>query len=308
MKGHVTQKDLTGLLQGRFNARKSALIESHLAACPACGASYKILKKTVAPSLGKSIRPARAVHTHVMEFYDRHAAGMERAGTAREAASTTPPRTVRYAAVFAAAACVSVLVILLFHPQYDTAPIQASRVTGHVRVDRKKLQPGQQINPGVLLTTGENSKFAIMYGKIMKLIAGPHTSISITKSHIDRKTGKVFFEMVIDKGSIIAVFNKAGNLEYTLITPHGKVSSNGSKIAMKVDPSQTRVMVKNGSANISSTGGNSVSTEEGSGYAITSNEITSALEPTDDDEDDNSTLYDKTVNELTDGDDDVVID
>ena len=304
MKGHVKQKDLTGLLQGRFNTRKRSLIESHLAACPTCGASYGILKKSIAPSGAKTHRLPRAVHTRVMAFYDMHAAGNSvPAGITAPAALQ---RRARYAAVAVAAACACIIAIVLLHPQYETAPIHAARVTGHVRADRTTLLKGQQLKPGVMLTTGENSKFAIMYGKIMKLIAGPHTSISITKSRIDRKTGKVFFEMVIDKGSIIAVFDRAGNLQYTLITPHGKVSSSGSKIAMKVDPSQTRVMVKNGSASISYRG-RSVNTEEGSGYSITSNEITSALEPSDDNEDDNSTLYDKTVNELLDDDDDVVL-
>jgi hypothetical protein len=305
MKGHVTQTDLVGLLQGRLDSRKKALIESHLSACPACGATYGILKKAIAPSRSGSLKPARAVRTRVMAFYDRlDATGVR--GPA--AASMTTSLRFRYVAAFAAAACAGVLVVLLLHPQYETAPLHASRVTGHVSVDRASLLKGQQIKPGVLLTTGENSRFAIMYGKIMKLIAGPHTSISITKSRIDRKTGKAYFEMVIDKGSIVAVFDKSGNLQYTLITPHGKVSSSGSKIAMKVDPSKTRVMVKNGSANIISRG-RTVNTEEGSGYSITSNEITSALEPPDNNEDDNSTLYDKTVNELLDEeDDDVVID
>jgi len=205
--------------------------------------------------------------------------------------------------VIASGACAGILaVFIIWHPQYDTAPLQASRVTGHVSADRHTLQKGQQISPGVLLTSGENSKFSIIHGRIMKLIAGPHTRIAITRSHIDRKTGKVFFEMIIDKGSIIAVFDNAGNLEYTLKTPHGKISSSGSKIAMKVDPSQTRVMVKNGSANISATGGNSMNTEEGSGYSITSNEVTTTLEPSEDE--DNNTLYDRTVNELIEEDDD----
>jgi hypothetical protein len=305
MKGHATAKDLTGLIQGRFNARKTPILESHLSTCLRCGAAYEIMKKTVAPAEGKNINPPKAVQTRVMEFYDRYAAGAETSGSEYRSTSITPTRRLRYAVAFAAAACVCVLIILLLHPQYETAPIQASRVTGHVRANHNTLQKGQQIIPGVLLTSGENSKFAIMHGRIMKLIAGPHTRIVITKSHIDRKTGKVFFEMVIDKGSIIAVFDKTGNLEYTLKTPHGKISSSGSRIAMKVDPSRTRVMVKNGSANISSTSGNTVSTEEGSGYSITSNEVTTTIEPSDGE--DNNTLYDRTVNELLDSDDDETI-
>lgn len=64
---------------------------------------------------------------------------------------------------------------------------------------------------------------------------------------------------------------------------------------------ETRVMVKNDSAKISSAGGTSVSAGEGNGYSITANEVTATLEPPDDNE---STLYDSTVNELLDEDDD----
>ena len=124
-----------------------------------------------------------------------------------------------------------------------------------------------------------------MYGKIMKLIAGPHSRISITKSHIDRKSGRIYFEMVIDRGSIFAETDKGWKLQYTLITPHGKVSSTGSRIAMRVEPSKTRVMVKDGSANLSSNKGHSVDSEEGSGYSITDKEVTSAMEPAEDDND-----------------------
>lgn len=302
MKGHVTVKDLTGLIQGRFNARRASLIERHLSACRECSATYEFMKQTVSPAGWKRINPSRKTHDRVMDFYDSYAARMQKVRTVREAASARPKLRPSYAASIAAVACAGILgIVLIWHPWYETAPLQASRVTGHVSADRKTLQKGQQIKPGVLLTTGENSKLSLMHGRIMKLIAGPHTRIAITKSRIDRKTGKVFFEMHIDKGTIIAVFDKAGNLEYTLKTPHGKISSSGSNIAMKVDPLKTRVMVKNGSANISSAGGTSVSTEEGNGYSITANEVTTTLEPSDDNE---NTLYDSTVNELLDEDDD----
>ena len=301
MKGHATKRILIKLFQDTLNGRKAMLVRQHIESCPICNSNFQILKNITAPSPGKKTRPGRSVFNNIIAYYDGYLPQQKYAVPQRMIILRS--RRVQFAAV--GVACVCVLIFGVYsHMQYENAPIHASRVTGLVRADKNMLRKGQQVRPGVLLTTGENSKLAIMYGNIMKLIAGPHTMISITKSHIDRKNGKIYFEMVIDKGTIIAVFDKGWSLEYTLITPHGKVSSSGSKIAMKVDSAKTRVMVRDGSANLSSTQGHSVNSEEGNGYSITNKEVTSALESTDEEDKGSDTLYDNTVKDLLDDDDD----
>jgi hypothetical protein len=295
VKGHITQTTLIKLLQDDLPIQKASSARQHINNCPACSAGLQALTLIISPSPDKMVKPGRSVLRKILAYHD---------------SLTAPEHKQRffYPRFAAAVVCTALACVFLFgvysRKQYDHAPIHASKVKGVVKADTNILRKGQRVTPGVLLTTGENSKLAIFYGKIMKLIAGPHTRISVTKSHIDRKTGKIHFEMVIDKGTIIAVFDRGRKLEYTFITPHGRVSSTGSKIAMEVNPSKTRVAVKDGSANISSTHGFSVNTEEGSGYSIINNDVSSALEPSDEDEPDGETLYNKTLLDLLDDDDD----
>jgi hypothetical protein len=301
MKGHASKRILINLLQDTLNGRKAMLVGQHIESCHTCSRNFQILKNITVPSPGKKTRPGRSVLKNIIAYYDGYHPRQK--SEINRQVSFPRSRRIQLAAVGAACACILIFGVYS-HMQYENAPIHASKVKGLVRADKNMLRKGERVRPGVLLTTGENSKLAIMYGKIMKLIAGPDTKISITKSHIDRKNGKIYFEMVIDKGTIIAVFDKGWKLEYTLITPHGKVSSSGSKIAMKVDSAMTRVMVKDGSANLSSTQGHSVNSEEGNGYSITNKEVTSALESSDKEADDSNNLYDNTKTDLQDDDDD----
>lgn len=302
MKGHVTPGTLVKLLQDDVTARKALMEREHIDGCPSCAAMFQALSQITAPSPGRTIRPDRRVLGKILSFH---------ASYVPPATITVPGPRVRRLRFAAAAACAALGVIFIFgvysRMQFEHAPIQAAKVKGIVKADRYTLRKGQHLSPGTLITTGEDSKLAIFYGTIMKLVAGPHTSISVTKSHIDRKTGKIHFEMVIDKGTIIAVFDSGRKLQYTLITPHGKVSSTGSKIAMKVNPTKTRVAVKDGAANISSTHGYSVNTEEGSGYSIINNEMTSAFDAPDNDDTDGDTLYNNTLQDLADDDDETVV-
>jgi len=298
MKGHVTKKIMIDYIHKTMNESSAMAVKSHIEACDRCRKNLEILAKVISPSDGKKIKPSRSVLAGVLNYYDRYKGGL-----------TEPmplPRRLRfrYAAIALGAVCACVLIFALHsHLQYESAPIYASRVKGTVRADKHILRKGQEVRPGVLLTTGDDSKLAIMYGKTMKLIAGPQSRISITKSHIDKKSGKIHIEMVIDRGSIFAETARGWKLQYTLITPHGKVSSAGSRLAMRVEPQKTRVMVKDGSASISSNKGHSVDSEEGSGYSITDKEVTSAMESSEDDDDDTNTLYDNTVRDLLDDDD-----
>jgi len=295
MKGHLTKSILIGYIQNNLNERRSAAVRDHLEACDLCRKNVAMLKNITAPSTGKKIKPRRSVLAGVLDYYDNYTRPAEPAPAPRR------PR-LRYAAIALGAACACVIIFALHSQlQYENAPLYASRVKGTVRADNGILRKGQVVRPGVLLTTGEDSKLAIMYGKVMKLTAGPHSRISITKSHIDRKSGMIHFEMVIDSGSIFARTGKGWKLQYTLVTPHGKVSSSGSRIAMRVEPSKTRVMVKDGTASIASNRGHSLDTEEGSGYSITDRGVTSAMDRSDEDND-SGTLYEKTVRDLLDDD------
>lgn len=173
-----------------------------------------------------------------------------------------------------ALACAVTLFAIYSMARYENVPIHAVRVKGLVKADSSILKKGEPIKPRANLTTAENSKLAITHDSIMKLIAGPDTTISIKKSYIERASGKRYFEIVVDRGTIIAIFERAGNLEYSFITPHGRIRSRGSTIAIKVNSSKTHVLVKVGLARLTSLQGKSTDSENGIGYYITPVEVT----------------------------------
>jgi len=82
----------------------------------------------------------------------------------------------------------------------------------------------------------------------------------------------------VDRGTIIAVFDRESNLEYSVITPHGRIQSKGSTIAMKVKSSKTHVLVEDGSANCTSSQGKSTDSEDGIGNHITPKEVIALAE------------------------------
>ena len=307
MDGHIKQGIIIELALGILTERERSSAMRHIEGCVECARELEAVRAIGAPSWGKLPRADSKILNRVLSFYDTTASSAHDGAPTR--VTWVPVPRLHFAAGTASllAACVAVY-FLYTHFEFENAAMQASQVHGLVRADKHNLHTGQSLKPGTIVTTGENSRLAIIYGKIVKLIAGPDTRINITKARIDRKTGKVFFEMAVDKGVIIAVFDKAGNLEYTLKTPHGKVRSTGSRIALKVDSAKTQVVVKNGSANLTSTQGKSVNSEEGNGYSITNKEVTSALESSDGDDETGTTLYDNTVRDLLDeGDDDFTV-
>src|SRR3990172_9613785 len=301
--GHLSKKILIRLIQSPEYVEKSAFTAKHIEKCPECGNNFAALKKIILPTDCRDIKPGRHVLKNISSYYDKISPIHNTAASKRDV--NLPILRIRLAGGAALFAAASIIIYALYsHMQFENAPMKASKVRGVVQADKNNLRKGQSLHPGVLLTIGENSSLAIIYGKIVKLNAGPHTRIYITKSMIDKKTGKIYFELTVDKGIIIAVFDKSGNIEYTLKTPHGAVSSSGSTIAMKVDRSKTRVAVKDGSVNLSSSQGRSVSSEEGNAYTITSTGVTSSMDSSDEDEEDSSTLYENTAKDLLDDDPD----
>ena len=304
MNGHINKKDFIKLIQGYKNTCEISELMIHIEKCPECAKNYRIFKEITAPSPNCSFVPGDHVLDRVMSSYVRHSVKKP----VDRKLSIFHPLKVRLAAA-------SIALIMVFfasysiyiHVRFRSAPVKAFNIAGKVKVNKNELTRGQSLHSGVLLTSGEDSRFAIIYGKIMKLYAGPFTSVYLKKSRIDKKTGKIFFEMVVNKGTISAVFDNAGNLEYTLKTPHGSINSSGSKITMKVQDSKTHVFIKDGSANLSSLSkGDSINTEDGNKYTITNKQVFSAMESSEDSEE-NGSLSDESVKELMDSNGDDVI-
>jgi hypothetical protein len=288
MQGHISKKILISFFQSGVGSKKTDQIAEHMNSCPFCKKNLDVLGQITSATPDNNLKPKKSVLSNINSFYDTLTA--QAVAEPQQSVSLWMPR-FRLAGAAFLILCAGVLIYTIsWHFQFENATMRASRVKGLVKVDTLNLHKGQTLYPGVILTTGDNSKLVIIYGTTVKLNAGPHTRIYITKSRIDKNTGKIYFEMVVEKGVIMAVFDKSGNLAYTLKTPHGAVSSNGSTIAMEVDSSKTRVVVKEGSANLSSTYGRSVNSEEGAGYTITTRGVTPAVNSSSDDEQDNNSI------------------
>ncbi len=302
MERHVSKGALIGFFQGSAGLGKGNEISAHIETCPICKKNLEVLKRITSPANNKNLKPDKAVLSRINSYYDSLAA--KPSIKPDKAGPLWLPR-FRLAGAALLIICAGLLIYTVsWFFQFENANMRALRVKGLVKVDKHNLHKGQILYPGEILTTGDNSKLVIIYGTAVKLNAGPHSRIYITKSRIDKKTGKTYFELMLEKGVILAVFDKSGNLAYTLKTPHGAVSSDGSTVAMEVDSSKTQVIVKEGLANLSSEYGRSVNSVQGTGYTITKNGITTAINPSDEDEDSDSKLNDSALIDLMDDDPD----
>jgi hypothetical protein len=257
---HCSTKTIIRYHQNALSARKRASVEKHLSKCRRCHS----FSQTVAAAYSYK-SPSPEIYNRIMSYYD--------AAAVKNKDRVSAPGRVRrpYAVpVFQAVAVLLIaLTVMVYAISSDTgAKISASRVNGVVKSGNHALVKGGFLPSGSHVETGNNSHVAMISGDMMKLNAGEKTSIFIRSAHKEKATGKTVFNMTMGKGTISAVFDQKQNLEYTLNTPHATITSRGSKIVVNVDSEGTRLIVKNGSADVSSAAGSSITAEEGDGYTI----------------------------------------
>ncbi len=217
-----------------------------------------------------------------MAYYDSVAQHEKHSMTLLDLAT----RRLRYTiAVSGSIAAIFISAFLYIEWKYENRPVQASQVTGYVKANKTYIRKGHALQPGDHVTTGEDARIALVLGKLMKLNAGPDTSIYISKSYLNRKTGRTTVEIVIKRGTILAVFDNTGKMKFIFRTPHGSISSQGSSIAMKVGPEKTRIVVRDGSAKLAPANGYSIRTLENQAYSITPHKVITVDESPDDDDD-----------------------
>lgn len=263
---HFGIKQLLMVQRGLLSAKKCVAMEKHIQSCPRCTAVRKAAAIILSPSRkAKEYTPSSDVYARVLSYYDN------------ALALATAPKTVMYrlrlaAPRLAAAGFAAVLFFaasLFYFNSIDTgAQIKASLVSGVVKDGQKVVTKGRSFSSGSRVVTGDNSRIALVSGDMMKLHAGQQTSFLIKTAHKEKNTGKTVFDVVMDKGTVAATFAKNKNLEYTLKTPHATITSRGSQIIVKVDNDRTQLLMKSGSAVVSSASGSNITAEEGNGYTI----------------------------------------
>ena len=262
---HFSIKQLLMIRSGDLSSRKRAVMEKHMQSCSRCSTVRKAIDLFLSPSAKvKEYAPSSDVYTRVMSYYDN-------ALSLAIAPKTFVYRLRAAAPRLAAAGFIAVLVCgsLVYYNSLDNgAQIKASNVTGIVKDGQKVVTKGRSFSSGSRVETGDNSRIALVSGDMMNLHAGQQTSFLIKTAHKEKNTGKTVFNVVMDKGTVAASFNKNKNLEYTLKTPHATITSRGSQIVVKVDNDRTQLLMKSGSAVISSASGTNITAEEGNGYTI----------------------------------------
>jgi hypothetical protein len=262
---HCSIKEILKLKNRDLSDRKKTVLEAHISQCYRCSAIYKVLSVILSPTTdGKSSTgPSESVYLRVMSYY-------EKASFRPVVSASNWQLPFRVAA--AAVVSIAVLSVALFYyePFDSGTPIRASQVSGIVKNGKKTVIRGRKLSPGSRVETGNNSRVAFESGDLMKLNAGGHTSFLFKSARKEKSSGKTVFNVVMDKGTVSATFDKNKNLEYTFTTPHATITSRGSQIVLKVDNEKTMLLMKSGSAEVFSSSGTNITAEEGNGYTILS--------------------------------------
>ena len=263
---HCSLKSILQYHQGACTQKKKAVIQKHMMECSRCAAVSRAVAAIVRPA-GKMLvlkSPSAAVRSRVLSYYDQ---ALERKRVYSLTERLRSPK-VRLAAAAFISAILALSVFFALAPVEHNAKIRAMKVSGIVKSGKHVVTKGRSLVPGSHVETGRDSQVALASGDMMKLKAGEQTSLLIKSAHKEKDTGKTVFGVVVEKGTLSAQFDQSKNLEYTLQTPHATIMSKGSEIVVKVDTDRTRLLMKSGSAVVSSSSGNNITAEQGDAYTI----------------------------------------
>jgi lipoprotein-anchoring transpeptidase ErfK/SrfK len=256
---HIKIERLIDYSAGEMPGRDFAVVKRHLSECQQCRKKLKSLKVILAPSTDAFPYPTDDLLPRIL----RSNKSIDR----KYALLIYIRRNLK---PLAAAASLLIAVSALFYVfQSDKVPLLASSVNGNAMIDNKKFVKGNKIKSGSSITTGDKTVVSLE-GISVRMKAGSRTTLVVKKARIDRETGMVIYDFVVNTGTIDADFDPAKVLRYTLTTPHAIITSTGSKIFVKVDQNKTRLQMKNGTAIVEPNKGSSVQASQGYQYIMSS--------------------------------------
>jgi lipoprotein-anchoring transpeptidase ErfK/SrfK len=256
---HVDVKKLVEFSEGDLPARDMAAVKRHLSGCLQCRQKLNVVKAVLAPSVEQYPYPTDKLLARILSSHKSSG----HLFTLRQFAH-------KYIKPLAAAASLVIAVgTIFFAYPTDKAPLLASSVHGNATLNDKKFVKGNKLKSGSSLATGAESVVSLE-GISVKMHAGSRTTLVVKKARIDRATGMVVYDFVVNTGTIDADFNPKKVLRYTLTTPHATITSTGSRIFLQVDHDKTRLVVKDGKAIVEPAKGGSMAASQGYQYVVSS--------------------------------------
>lgn len=230
MDKHLRDSDIAGILAGYKNDKYIR----HLSSCSACLKKMKEAEKILQPAQGiEKIFPSPSVKARLLSSYRSVENGKN---TGRW--NIPLPLPVLAGALTILAVVSAFLVIRIAEP--DTVPMNLSMT----------LLPAETVtaiseNSSILL---EKDRSAVI-NRIddMTLSIAPGSEIRILTASVNSKSGNETFSMKLEKGILEADFIHRPARKYSIITPHGRLDSIGTRFILSVGPANTEVFLEEGS-------------------------------------------------------------
>ncbi len=258
MVKHLTDSDIAGILAGYKNDKYIR----HLSSCPACLKKMKEAEKILQPVQGiEKIFPSPSVKARLLSSYRAMESGKN---TGRW--NIPLPLAGLAGALTIIAIVTTFLVIRTAEP--DAVPMNISMT----------LLPGKTVtaiseNSSILVE--KNSRAVINRIDDMILSLAPGSEIRILTASVNSKSGNETFSMKLDKGILAADFIHRPARKYSIITPHGKLDSIGTRFILSVEPESTEVFLEEGSLQLVKQGGRKETIAQGSHWLMSDTSLQS---------------------------------
>jgi hypothetical protein len=255
---HISKQLLVAYIMNDIPVSDREEIDRHIESCNLCSKRFSVIKSLVSPSVNDISVPSESVYIRIMRHYRKVFENPQKNLSNR-----------RFAMPLVSAASIIILAgaVFLHFLNIDSYGIHAAHIRGTAAANSVKLEIGKSLTTGSILTTGEKSH-VFLESKYLRLKAGSHTSLQISKIVVNHINGKAVYDLILDKGTVTAKIGPSIHHKYTVTTPHAKISSQDSNLIVKVDDDQTLLVVKSGNAILSSLKGDSIEATGGSSYVI----------------------------------------
>jgi hypothetical protein len=255
---HISKQSLIAYVMNDITISDREEIERHIETCDECAKKFSIIKSFVSPSVDDISAPSETVYVRIMRHCRKVFENPQKS-----------PLSRRFAIPLVSAASIIIIVgaIFLHFLNIDSYGIHTAHIRGTAAANSVKLEIGKSLATGSILTTGDKSH-VFLESRSLRLKAGSHTSLQISKIVVNHINGKAVYDLILDKGTVAAKIGPSIHHKYTVTTPHAIISSQDSNLIVKVDDDQTLLVVKSGNAILSSLKGDSIEATGGSSYVI----------------------------------------
>ena len=228
---HPSKNMMLDLLAGKLSGKKARDLHAHIEGCNECMGKFSRLAAFLEKAEGSdSIEPPEYLLDKIIAT--RHELFPEKAEKKKRILNK---KIFLPAGALAGAACAVFFVMTFQFSQVKTVPLSFdNNQSGSLEVDA-----GKTLNAGIL-----------SFNDIFRIELEKNSSLVIRDSYLS--DGRYRFKFNLEKGSLLASFDKKTAKEYSFITPTAEISSTGTKFKLKVLNGKTEVHMLEGKVLIKS--------------------------------------------------------